>query len=152
MEFNDTFQAERAAMARYFADLGMARSLAGYSVLRFLYFAGGHGKTQNDIRDHLGVSTANVSHLVDVLENEGLVTRRRDRADKRYTLVSLTPEGSGLAARMVPAMIRFMEMMCEGLSKEEKEVALRLVERMHKNVERIATAEKLQISASERSD
>ena len=137
---NNGYRAEMSAMGRFFASLAMARSAAGYTVLRFLYFAHDEAVTQNDIRNELGVSTANVTHLIDVLEKEGLATRSTHPADRRKTVVSLTEDGANLTRKMVPAMVQFMELMTVGFTEAEKRQFLSFIERFHENASRILPA------------
>jgi DNA-binding MarR family transcriptional regulator len=42
---------------------------------------------------------ATVTAMLDLLEEEGVVTRRRSQADRRCVMVSLTPEGQALLDR-----------------------------------------------------
>src|SRR5512138_3592258 len=52
--------------------------------------------SQADLAKHLGVEGAVVTRIVKQLEAEGLVSRRADPRDNRYTLVALTPHARSL--------------------------------------------------------
>lgn len=52
--------------------------------------------TVNALAEALGVTQSTVSHLVDRLENGGLVERVGDSGDRRRTFVRLSPEGAEL--------------------------------------------------------
>jgi DNA-binding MarR family transcriptional regulator len=47
-----------------------------------------------ELGHHLGVTPRNVTKLVDVLEEDGLVQRKAVPRDRRATLVELTPRGA----------------------------------------------------------
>ncbi|MFC7641308.1 MarR family winged helix-turn-helix transcriptional regulator [Streptosporangium lutulentum] len=55
-----------------------------------------NGETSHsDLRQALGIDGASVTRLVKEFEAEGLVRRRLDPTDNRYTLAALTPAASG---------------------------------------------------------
>lgn len=51
------------------------------------------GRRMTDLADAVVMSKSGLTALVDRMEKEGLVERRRDAADRRATRVALTPEG-----------------------------------------------------------
>ena len=48
------------------------------------------------------VSRGNITSAVDLLERDGLVRRKRAKDDRRQSIVSLTPKGRRLVARIFP--------------------------------------------------
>ena len=48
--------------------------------------------SQADLQQHLGVEGPVITRIVKQMEAEGLVTRRPDPRDNRYTLVAMRPE------------------------------------------------------------
>ena len=78
---------------------GGGRTISGtkVGVLRYLK----HGDARlSDLAQRLSISPSVASRAVDALQADGLVARRRDDADARASLVSITPAGvEDLAAR-----------------------------------------------------
>jgi len=121
-----------AALTRLFQGLDHGRTRGRYTALRIIYFANAR-LTQNDIRDEMNVTAANVTYLIDGLETEGLVKRIPNPADRRATFVELTDEGRGVCEVLVPAMARFMGEMSRGFSDSEKKTFLEFLERFNAN-------------------
>jgi DNA-binding MarR family transcriptional regulator len=132
MKLNSAHAAEESAMGRFFLLRGFEKREARYSVLRILYFSS-ELKTQNDLRIELGVTSPNITYLIDTMEKEGVVQRAPHPSDRRTGLVELTEKGRELAARLTPAMVEFMERMAHGFTDEEKATFLRLLDKFHRN-------------------
>ncbi len=58
------------------------------------------GLSQRALADHLGVVPSRVTALVDQLDRQGLVERRRSTEDRRNYELHLTEEGGSLLGRM----------------------------------------------------
>ena len=67
----------------------------------------------------LMVTSGNVTGLVNAMEKDGLVVRRRHPADRRSTLIGMTGAGRELFARMAPAHARWIEQAMAGLDHSE---------------------------------
>lgn len=59
----------------------------------------GDGQTVGAIAERLGLDSSNVTPLVKRMEGAGLVSRRRNPADERQVVISLTDAGSAMQAR-----------------------------------------------------
>lgn len=68
------------------------------------------------------------------MEASGLVTRRRDPANRRVHLVELTPAGDALFFRLREAATAFDEQLRSGLSEADIEALRALLDRLHDNV------------------
>lgn len=129
------YDAQVQAVERMLASAGPVRTLARYRVLRCLLFSEQESKTQVEIMTELGVTSANVTRLVDGLEESGLVTRHPHPTDRRVTYVKLTTAGREVASRLATAMIKIMDEMCRGFSPREKEVFRALLVKFQKNAD-----------------
>ena len=71
-----------------------------YNVLRILRGAGDDGLCRNDVRDRLISQMPDVTRLLDRMEEQGLVERERDTADRRMVNTRITREGLRILARL----------------------------------------------------
>jgi len=73
-----------------------------FNVLRILKGGPPDGYLIREIRNRMIAHSADVPRLVERMVRAGLVARREDPADRRGSLVRLTPEGEALEARLAP--------------------------------------------------
>jgi DNA-binding MarR family transcriptional regulator len=130
-----------AALARTFSSVGVWKSFGRYSVLRTLFLHPNAKLNQAQLSKILGVTSPNISYLVDSLEEEHLVERRPGEADRRSTDVALTPAGRALCEHLVPAAVQFSNDLFSGFTDEEKELFNQLLERVQARAESLHTAE-----------
>jgi DNA-binding MarR family transcriptional regulator len=99
---------------------------ARYRVLRL--FKGAKELSQAYLQQKLGLDSASITRQVQALEGEGLVRRRSDPADNRFTLVSLTERGYEAVNTFIPRAFAFGSMLQEGCSPEEVATAYRILD------------------------
>ena len=86
------FQLSHAALEPMFADAGLTGTQ--WSALVSIWF----GRTTcAEIARELNYDKGATTRLMDVLEERGWVTRDRDRQDRRFVNLALTPTGQALA-------------------------------------------------------
>lgn len=90
----------------------------------------GGARRMGEIAAHLGVGQSAVTPLVDRLEAQGVVRRRRSEADRRVWIVELTPEGEALVAAEAKIYQQVATEMIRPLSAAERETFIRLMERV----------------------
>jgi DNA-binding MarR family transcriptional regulator len=73
---------------------------------------------------------ATVTAMLDLLEDEGLVVRRRSDADRRCVLVALTPEGQALLERKRGEWSDQWDEMLADVDAEDIETAARVIRRL----------------------
>jgi DNA-binding MarR family transcriptional regulator len=76
--------------------------------------------SQQELGDALNVHASNLVHLVDELEETGLVVRGRDARDRRRYLLVLTPEGKRVLQRAHRAAETAERDLLAGLSPAER--------------------------------
>ena len=71
-----------------------------YNVLRILRGAGDEGLCRNELRDRMLTRMPDMTRLLDRMEEAGLVTRARERDDRRMVLTRITPRGLELLGEL----------------------------------------------------
>ena len=73
---------------------------------------------------------SNSSGVVDRLEREGWVRRRRSSDDRRVVLVELTPEGKELLERIHPRYVQRVEELMAPLGESERAALVELLAKL----------------------
>ena len=106
------------------APLGLRpRHLIALTVLR-----DGGGSSQQDLAKILEMDGTNVVTLLNELEGEGLIERRRSPADRRRHLVELTDVGVKLLARAEFALTAVEDEVFRGLDHDQRETLYELLQ------------------------
>ncbi|WP_433433318.1 MarR family winged helix-turn-helix transcriptional regulator [Nonomuraea sp. CA-141351] len=117
---------------------GRGLSSGAMDVLLRLSAADEDGLSIGDLAQSAGVSSRNVTGLVDTLEKDGLVRRVQDQRDRRSVLARITPEGRAwIAAFRKPSQLA-MAAMFRGFSPEELTSLRHLCLRLADNQQRLA--------------
>lgn len=90
----------------------------------------GSSDTQGSIADALGYDRGQLVGLLDELEEQKLVERRRDPADRRRHLVRLTSEGTRALGRLRSLTREVEDQFLDPLSEEERADLHRLLLRL----------------------
>jgi DNA-binding MarR family transcriptional regulator len=94
----------------------------------------------SDLSEHLEITNAATSQLVDKLVQANLLVRTEDPNDRRAKQVALTPKGKELIERGIQERYRWMGVLEENLTPEEKvkiAEALEIMTQATKEIERI---------------
>ena len=89
------------------------------------------------LQQHLSLDGATITRLVKQFEAEGLVSRRLDPQDNRYTLASLTPAGQQIVAGISETHQAFVARLLDGISREEQEMVSHVLELLRTNIHNI---------------
>ena len=123
----------RAAKAAFLRRVGISETRL--SILGSLFMAG--ELSQAELQRRLDVDGAAVTRQVKQLEAEGLVTRRVDPADNRFTLVVLTAEGRGRLREVARKVKEFLTVSLEGVCPEDLACMQRTMSRVRANIEKM---------------
>ena len=90
--------------------------------------------SQRELAEAVGIQGATLTHHLDTMESAGLVTRRRDPANRRLHLVELTPAGDALFLRLRDVATAFDRRLRSGLSDDDVAQLETLLTRLRDNV------------------
>ena len=129
MSFDDPFDAalqewvavfmrrSMQSFIRYARQSGL--SMSQINALFHIHHAGGRGVT--DLGEHLGISNAAVSQLLERLVQQGLILRYEDPADRRAKKLTLTDKGAQMLQEGIHARQGWLHDLSATLSAAEKE-------------------------------
>jgi MarR family transcriptional regulator for hemolysin len=89
--------------------------------------------SQRELAGAVGVQGATLTHHLNTMESAGLVTRRRDPANRRLHLVELTAAGDALFLRLRDAATAFDQRLRAGLTEAEVSQLGTLLTRLRDN-------------------
>jgi MarR family transcriptional regulator, transcriptional regulator for hemolysin len=93
-----------------------------------------HLRNQRELAEAVGIREATLSHHLNAMDEQGLITRRRDPANRRVHLVELTEAGEAAFLRLRGAATAFDERLRRGLSEAEIAQLARLLEQLAANL------------------
>jgi MarR family transcriptional regulator for hemolysin len=89
---------------------------------------------QRELAGAVGIQEATLTHHLNAMETAGLITRRRDPANRRVHLVELTEAGDALFFRLRETAMAFDEQLRSGLSDADVTQLRELLDRLQRNV------------------
>jgi MarR family transcriptional regulator for hemolysin len=92
------------------------------------------GGSQRRVAEAMGVTEATLTHHLNAMDAEGLVTRRRDPTNRRVHLLELTDKGDAMFNRLRKAAASFDSRLRRNISAEEIEHVRSLLDRLAANV------------------
>ena len=126
-------QAARVVSRAFDAALAQAGgSLPGWLVLLNLKIA--PEANQRELAEAIGVREATLTHHLNAMEAEGLLSRRRDPANRRVHIVELTESGEAAFHRLRDAAVGFDHQLRDGFTDTDLSRLGRLLDRLVSNV------------------
>ena len=101
------------------------------------------GLTQSELQEQVGVDASTLTGLLQRMTRQGLVRRRRDRADGRVLRVHLTPHGRALRPLINPEAEAANARLLDGFSAAERATFVDFMHRALRNLEEDKTTERM---------
>jgi MarR family transcriptional regulator, transcriptional regulator for hemolysin len=89
---------------------------------------------QRELAEAVGVREATLTHHLNAMDAEGLITRRRDTANRRIHVVELTEAGEGAFLRLRTAAVAFDHRLRRGITDQEIAGLEGVLDRLASNV------------------
>ena len=115
----------------------------GMSHVRVIFFQrmnAGEEISQAEIQRRLGVNGAVVTRILKQMQADGLIARRTDPVDNRYTLVRLTTLGRQRQEEVLAKIRRIESTLLQGLTVEEIKCTQRVLARIRQNAESLTAS------------
>lgn len=96
---------------------------SGFSMPQFFLLMHLHRHEQcgiSDLSEHMDVTAAATSQLVDKLVQAGLLVRVEDPNDRRAKQVSLSPTGEALVEKGIAERSRWVDELAESINEDER--------------------------------
>jgi DNA-binding MarR family transcriptional regulator len=115
---------------------GLGTSLQAWRVLAALREK--DGRRMGDLSTTTSIEVSTLTRLVDNMEKNGLVTRRRDANDTRAVLLHVTAAGRRLTRRILPIAERYEAVALKGFGAAEAETLKAALRRLYANMDDLA--------------
>jgi DNA-binding MarR family transcriptional regulator len=93
------------------------------------------GRRMGDLSKTTSIEVSTLTRLVDNMEKDGLVARRRDPGDARAISLYVTASGRRLTQRIVPIAERYEAVALEGFTAGEVAVLKKALRRLYDNMD-----------------
>ncbi len=101
-----------------------------FTALQFLIH--NEGLTIGELSQKMGLACSTITDLVDRMENNNLVVRKKDEKDKRVVRVEVLPKGYEIMEKVLEERVKFLESKMEGLEIEKRAVLREGLESLYK--------------------
>ena len=91
-----------------------------------------------DLSTTISIEVSTLTRLVDNMEKNGLVARRRDANDTRAVLLHVTAAGRRLTRRILPIAERYEEVALKGFAAAEAATLKAALRRLYANMDDLA--------------
>jgi MarR family 2-MHQ and catechol resistance regulon transcriptional repressor len=117
---------------RNMAAFGLSKS--SFNILMLLRHAGPEGMQLHNLGEFLLVSRANITGLVDHLEEKGFAKRVVGPQDRRARYACITEKGEALLDEYLPLHYHNLNVLFQDVSPDERETLLRLLKKVRSSL------------------
>lgn len=117
-----------SSTGKFLAKYGLAKS--SFNILMNLRHGPPEGMLLHDLGELLLMTRANVTGLIDHLEEKGLVRRIVDASDRRARFARITKKGEALMDELVPRHFGRTQQRLEAFSEDEKQSLVALLKKL----------------------
>jgi DNA-binding MarR family transcriptional regulator len=103
-------------------------SATQYNVLRILRGAGNEGLACGEISERMVTRDPDITRLLDRLEKRGLVTRSREKEDRRVVTARITQAGLDLLRKLDEPVVQAHKAQLGHMDPRQQEALIRLLE------------------------
>jgi len=96
------------------------------------------GRRMGDVSTTTSIEVSTLTRLVDNMEKDGVVARRRDAGDTRAVLLHVTAAGRRLTRRILPIAKRYEEVALKGFGAAEAATLKAALRRLYANMDDLA--------------
>ena len=105
-----------------------------YNVLRILRGASGKGVCCREIGERLITRDPDVTRLIDRLEKRNLLLRTRDKEDRRFVTIQLTPGGLELVNQLDEPIEKWNRKLMRNIGRGDTKVLIELLEQLREGL------------------
>lgn len=107
--------------------------ITGAQVKYLLGVANDEGISQDMLAKKMMINKSNVARQLSALEENGYIRREQSAEDRRVMLVYTTDKGKAIVPQLREENGRWSEIVCEGLTKDEREQLAYLLDKLIAN-------------------
>ncbi len=127
-----TYDVFHQVSARYMAAYGLSKS--SLNILLLLRHAPEEGMQLHDLGELLLVSRANITGLIDSLQDKGWVQRVVDESDRRVRYARITGTAKSLLDEFMPVHYEHVRRLFQDLTGDEKETLSALLRKARRSM------------------
>ena len=105
-----------------------------YQTIAFLHLNQGKDIFQRDIEQQFEVRRPTATKFLQLMEQNGLITRENVENDARLKKILLTEKGKKLSGTAMKKLVQFENQLTKGLTDEETEAFLLTIHKIKKNL------------------